>query len=126
MPYTGKTVSYGMGGMIGPRVQAYNPLDGTSAMIEKTYATPLHQISSLDSFNGFNEMASWVRFIDALHSNAAETRMLATSTKPTGVEHQEDHLKDASLVTSFQGSRVRHEENWNSYMIPIVTSQEHS
>ncbi|KAL9615765.1 MAG: hypothetical protein Q9204_008671, partial [Flavoplaca sp. TL-2023a] len=122
MPYTGKTVSHGTGAMTNHRIQEYNPLDGTPEMIEKTYATPLHQTSSLTFFNGFSEMASWVRFIDALHSNAAETRMLASSTKKTGVKQEEDHLKGASLMVS----NGRYGEGWNGYMIPVVTSQQHS
>ncbi|KAL9024813.1 MAG: hypothetical protein Q9180_007799, partial [Flavoplaca navasiana] len=126
MPYTGKTVICGTGAMTNRRIQEYNPLDGTPEMIEKTYATPLHQTSSLTFSNWFSEMASWVRFIDALHSNAAQTRMLVASTKRTRVEHQEDHLKGASLATSSKGSMLRHEEDWKGYMIPMVTSQQHS
>lgn len=74
-------------------------------MIQRTYATPWHQPSGLNIFKGFNEMASWVRFIDALHSNAAETRMLTKSTKRSGTKPEED---------------------WKGYTIPTVTSQKHS
>lgn len=50
-------------------------------------------------------MASWVRFIDALHSNATETRMLTKSTKRNGIKPEED---------------------WKGYTIPMVTSQKRS
>ncbi|KAI4224083.1 MAG: hypothetical protein L6R36_004937 [Xanthoria steineri] len=85
MPYTGNTITYErnmtVGSMLKTTTQEYNPLDGTPAMIEKTYATLGHQASGLNVFKGFNEMASWVRFIDALHASALETCMLTTSTR---------------------------------------------
>ncbi|KAL8997137.1 MAG: hypothetical protein Q9169_003520 [Polycauliona sp. 2 TL-2023] len=111
MPYTGKTVNHEMGRMMSQmggstfEPQEYKPLDGSPEMIQKTYATPLHQPSGLGVFNQFNEMASWVRFIDALHSNAAETRMLIRSAKRGDTNPGED---------------------WNGYTIPMITSQRHS
>ena len=109
MPYTGNTITYernmSVGSTLKTTTQEYNPLDGTPAMIEKTYATLGHQASGLNVFKGFNEMASWVRFIDALHSNALETRMLTNSTKRGAIKPEQD---------------------WKGYTIPMITPQKHS
>ncbi|KAL9632621.1 MAG: hypothetical protein Q9164_005207, partial [Protoblastenia rupestris] len=117
-PYTGKPTYREHGRRLGSMVETtpYYPLDGSSEMIEKTYSRQLEDIYQ-DLFDGPDEIASWVKLVEALHQTTAQ--ILACS----GPVNKEV----ADKVQNVPAARVNRVSNrYKNYYIPIVTPQRRS
>ncbi|KAL8812958.1 MAG: hypothetical protein Q9223_007164 [Gallowayella weberi] len=112
-PYTGQPIRHHKGltrrtGVAASAIREtiYYPLDGSPDMVRDTFASPLHEDPGQGVFGGMSEMASWVRFIDALHSYGADTRKYMNPAK--------------------KRSEIKPTEDWGGYTIPHATLQRHS
>lgn len=95
---------------------SYHPLDGSTDSLKRTNSKLLPD-DRLEEVDGPDNLVSWVRFIEALHANSAQT--LACSSAA-----QKAHIGKLEVVTS-RNDTSSYDRN-QGHTIPIITPQKRS
>ena len=97
---------------------SYHPLDGSMSSLKRTNSK-VSQEERFNDFDGPDNLVSWVRFIEALHANSAQT--LASSSLP-----DKAHLGKLEVLTTSSDASGYDWRALQGFTIPIVTPQKRS